>query len=70
MITVNKRLLWDRWVFDVRCLSTDEKPADVPNGTPCLEIDTGKKYLFDGDSKTWKEIDSAVVITPAAGVEF
>ena len=56
---------------DVRCLSRDAKPTTgIQNGTPLIEIDTGKKFLFDAESSTWKEIDSSVVITPASGVEF
>lgn len=38
---------------EVRCLSTDTKPTSVPNGTLCLEIDTGDVYVFDKDSSTW-----------------
>lgn len=37
------------------CLSTDTKPTDVANGSILLEIDTSKLFMFDGDSKTWKE---------------
>ena len=85
MVTVNTKKINNGYLMDVRCLSTDEKPTVTPtpngylqpgyfveiqNGTPLIEIDTGKKYLFDGASKTWKEIESSVVITPASGVEF
>lgn len=32
-------------VKEVRCLSTDDKPtAGMPNGSTCIEIDTGKVY--------------------------
>lgn len=43
-------------VFDVRCLSTDDKPTDVTNGSTLLEIDTGTMFLFDADSSEWKEL--------------
>jgi hypothetical protein len=53
-------------------LSTDTKPTDVKNGSTLVEIDTGKGYLFDADSKAWKQIPqgSSVVINPASGVSF
>ena len=46
---------------ELRGLSTDDKPTSIGekyigNGTMFIEIDTGKIYLFDLDSKTWKEI--------------
>lgn len=43
--------------YDIRCLSTDTKPtANIPNGSTCIEIDTGKVYMYDIDSDTWNEI--------------
>ena len=42
-------------------LSTDTKPTDtycgvtIPNGSSFREIDTGKTYLYDADSKAWFE---------------
>lgn len=46
--------------IQIRGLSTDTKPTtlgdnDMPNGAIFLEINTGKIFFFDGDSKTWKE---------------
>ena len=75
MVTVNKRYQYFNGelntLCDIRCLSDDTKPTEnIPNGASCIEIDTGKKFLFDAESSTWKEIDSSVVITPASGVEF
>lgn len=67
MINVNKK------TWDVRCTSTDTKPtAGVPNGSTCIEIDTGKGYLYDAGSGEWYEIPegSSVVIDPARGVSF
>ena len=67
MINVNKK------TWDVRCTSTDTKPtAGVPNGSTCIEIDTGKGYLYDAEGGEWYEIPrgSSVVIDPARGVSF
>ena len=46
---------------ELRGLSTDTKPtklsdAYIDNGTMFIEIDTGKLFLFDLDSNSWKEI--------------
>ena len=38
-----------------RCLSTDTKPTDWANGSLLLEMDTATLYMFDEESKTWKE---------------
>ena len=50
-----------RIIAELRCLSTDTKPTKVgdkiiDNGSQLIEIDTGKIYLYDLASKTWKEI--------------
>lgn len=36
-----------------RGLSSDTKPANAPNGSDFLEIDTGKVWYFDKDSGDW-----------------
>lgn len=41
---------------DCRGLSTDEKPLGVPNGSTFFEMDSGKVYMFDEESKTWLEV--------------
>lgn len=46
---------------ELRGLSTDTKPkvikgATVENGSIYIEIDTGKIFMYDLDSETWKEI--------------
>lgn len=59
--------------YDVRCLSTDTKPTEkIPNGSTCIEIDTGKGYLYDAEGAEWYEIPegSSIVINPARGVSF
>lgn len=45
---------------ELRGLSTDAKPSKkdgktIGNGSVFIEIDTGKIFFFDGNSKTWKE---------------
>ena len=58
---------------DIRCLSTDTKPTeDIPNGSTCIEMDTGKGFLFDADNAEWHELPAggSVVIDPARGVAF
>ena len=35
--------------------STDTKPTDVATGSTCVEVDTGKHYVFDEDSGEWTE---------------
>lgn len=42
-----------RQYVEVYCLSTDEKPKDVPNATPAMEMDTGDVFLFDEQNNTW-----------------
>lgn len=42
--------------FDLRGLSTDTKPTNVPNGSTFFEINTSKVYAFDGNEKIWYEL--------------
>lgn len=53
IITIRKH---NKELHEVRLLSTDAKPTNVANGSECIEIDTGKVYLFDADGKQWHEI--------------
>ena len=39
----------------LRGLSTDSKPTDVANGTEFVEINTGKKFLFNEAAGAWVE---------------
>lgn len=41
---------------DLRGLSADTKPMDVPNGSTFLEMDTGKVFAFDEENKLWREL--------------
>ena len=57
MVTILRQIVYDTWVHDVRCLSTDTKPTNgIQNGSTCLEIDTGKLYSYDAVGKEWHEI--------------
>lgn len=45
---------------ELRGLSTDTKPTsigdkEIGNGSVFVEIDTGKIFFYDIESKTWKE---------------
>lgn len=44
--------------YDLRGLSTDEKPINkyVGNGSTFIEMDTGKVFMYDAEHKLWKEI--------------
>lgn len=39
---------------EVKCLSTDEKPMNVPINSLLLELDTQRIFYFDG--KEWREV--------------
>ena len=42
------------------CLSTDVKPTTgIANGSTCIEMNTGKKYMFNEDSGEWVEVPSS-----------
>lgn len=53
MVSVNRRVLEGEVFNDVRCLSTDEKPLDVLNGSTLIEIDTGNTYMFNAATHEW-----------------
>ena len=58
MITIYRKegAVKDKQEIELRGLSTDNKPTNVENGTIFIEINTGKIYMFDAVSKTWKEL--------------
>lgn len=35
------------------CLSTDEKPVGMSNGSSLIEMDTGTVYYFDEEHSQW-----------------
>ena len=73
MVTVNTHKNAVTFGYDVRLLSTDTKPTQgIPNGSVCIEMDTGAGFLFDAENEEWHELPSGgtVVINPARGVDF
>lgn len=73
MVTILRHTVYDTWIHDVRCLSTDTKPTEgIHNGSTLMEIDTGKGYLFDAVGKQWHELEGGgtIVIPSASGVSF
>lgn len=71
MVTVLRHIIYDKHVLDIRLLSTDNKPVTgVPNGSTCIEIDTGKKYMFDGAGQQWKELAGSSIIINADGIYY
>lgn len=61
--TEKRRLVDDNYYLtgELRGMSTDDKPQIIEgniidNGTAFIEIDTGKIFFYDLNSKTWKEV--------------
>lgn len=45
---------------EMACLSTDTKPTTgVANGSKCIEMDTGKKYMLNEEDSEWEELPSS-----------
>lgn len=44
--------------WDLRGLSTDEKPEDdqVPNGSTFIEMNTGNVYFWDKAGNQWRQV--------------
>ena len=42
-------------IADIVCLSTDVKPTGLANGSICLEMNTGKFYVYDEENNEWEE---------------
>lgn len=73
MISLNTNKNGVNPFWDIRCISTDTKPiSGVPNGSTCIEIDTGIGYLFNASSNAWvkQESGTIIIIPSAAGVKF
>lgn len=47
-------------LLDSACLSSDTKPTTgVANGSKCIEMDTGKTYMFNEEDSKWEELPSS-----------
>lgn len=46
-------------LIEAACLSTDTKPTDgIANGSSCVEMDTGKTYMYDEANGEWLEVNT------------
>lgn len=44
-------------LIEAACLSTDTKPTDgIANGSACIEMDTGDRFMFDEENGEWLNI--------------
>ena len=43
-------------IVNIACNHDDDKPTTgLANGSMCIEVDTGKLFLFDEDEEEWVE---------------
>lgn len=57
MFTATKPSNKEQQARDYVCLSTDAKPTTgIVNGSMCLEMNTGKIYVFNEAGSTWVEL--------------
>ncbi len=57
MFTATKHANKDQSTRDYVCLSSDTKPTDgIVNGSFCLEMDTGKFYVYNEAGEAWVEL--------------
>lgn len=47
----------DRVIVQAACLHDDVKPTEgIANGSICIEMDTGKIYMFNETGSAWVEL--------------
>lgn len=59
MFTNNKTSYYgnDKVLIEAVCLSSDTKPTvGIANGSMCLEMNTGKIYVFNEAGSAWVEL--------------
>ena len=57
MFSARKYANKDQSAQDYVCLSTDTMPTDgIVNGSMCLEMNTGKFYVYNEAGETWVEL--------------
>lgn len=62
MFTNNKAKYYgdNKVLIDAACLKTDSKPTTgIANGSKCIEMDTGKTYMFNEEDSEWEELPSS-----------
>ena len=42
--------------WELKGLSTDDKPLDAPNGSVFIAVDTGDVYMFDATGGKWYKL--------------
>ena len=59
MFSTNKSIYVgnEKCLIESVCLSTDTKPTDgIANGSVCLEMNTGKVFVFNEAGSAWVEL--------------
>lgn len=58
MFTVTKliNVINGKELVEAACLSTDDKYGNVANGSICIEMDTGKIFMFNEAGSAWVEL--------------
>ena len=62
MFTNNKAKYFgdNKVLIEAACLKTDTKPTTgIANGSKCIEMDTGKTYMFNEEDSEWEELPSS-----------
>ena len=62
MFTNNKAKYYgdNKVLIDAACLKTDTKPTTgIANGSKCIEMDTGKTFMFNEEDSEWEELPSS-----------
>ena len=58
----NKKSIYvgnEKCLVESACLSTDSKPTDgIANGSICIEMDTGKIFMFNEAGSAWVELSA------------
>lgn len=53
----NKKYTAEKNLVELACLSTDAKPTTgIANGSICIEMNTGKIFMFNEASSAWVEL--------------
>lgn len=61
MFTNSKAIYYgqDKVLIEAVCLSTDSKPTTgIANGSICIEMNTGKIFMFNEAGSAWVELSA------------